>query len=333
MQVTSNSSEPIVCVETTARLHMGFIDMHGGLGRQFGSIGLSLDQPGTTISMRKQPHFSGEGERAERALEYARQFAAQASITGGVHLVVGSHIPEHAGLGSGTQMALAVGAGISALYGLGFTTREVALLSGRGARSGIGVGAFDSGGLLVDGGRGEHTQVPPILARLPFPDEWRVLLVMDNTFQGVHGDDEVSAFGALPSFPEEQAAHIARLVLMQALPAVAEHALTPFGQAISEIQELVGQHFAPAQGGSHYSSPKVAAVMQWLKSQGVCCTGQSSWGPTGFAVVENVAVAEQLMQAAHQEFPQIEFVCCSARNKGSIVRQGSQSTLLAMELN
>lgn len=333
MQVTSNFSESLVCVETTARLHMGFIDMHGGLGRQFGSIGLSLDQPCTTISFRKQSHFSGEGAGADRALQCARNFAKHAAVEGGMHIEVSQQIPEHAGLGSGTQMALAVGVGINALYGLGLSVREVALYTGRGVRSGIGVGAFESGGLLVDGGRGAHTQVPPILARLHFPEDWRVLLVIDNAFQGVHGDEEVSAFGALPPFPAEQAAHIARLVLMQALPAVAEHELTPFGQAISEIQTLVGQHFAPAQGGSHYSSPQVASVMGWLKAEGVCCTGQSSWGPTGFAVVSDSVVAERLMQAAQQQFPQIKFVCCSARNKGSIVRQGSQSKVLAVESN
>ncbi len=34
---------PKVSVEATARLHLGFLDMNGGLGRKFGGLGLSLD--------------------------------------------------------------------------------------------------------------------------------------------------------------------------------------------------------------------------------------------------------------------------------------------------
>lgn len=336
MQAAPNLPEPMptfstVRVETTARLHMGFIDMHGGLGRRFGSIGLSLDQPRTIIALSKPPtrgdaHFSGEGAGVERALEYARHFARRAGIDDGAHLTVEECIPEHAGLGSGTQLALAIGAGINALYGLGLGIRDIAALSGRGARSGIGVGTFDQGGLLVDGGRGAHTQVPPILVRMHFPEAWRVLLLMHQPGQslGVHGAQEVSAFEELPQFPAEQAAHIARLILMQALPAVAEQEIGPFGQAISEIQEIVGRHFAPAQGGDQYASPAVAEAMRWLGTQGVGCTGQSSWGPTGFAIVGDVLEAERLAQQARQLFPQIEVVCCSAKNKGSTVMQESQ---------
>lgn len=311
---------------------MGFIDMHGGLGRLFGSIGLSLDQPCTRVLLSKHDQVCGDGAGIDRALECARNFAQRTGIRGGVHIAVAEQIPEHTGLGSGTQLALAVGAGMSALYGLNLSIREVAMLTGRGARSGIGIGAFGQGGLLVDGGRGQQTQIPPILARLHFPEAWRVLLIMhrQGKNQGVHGETETRAFKELPQFPAPQAAHIARLVLMQALPAVVEQELVPFGQAISEIQEIVGQHFAPAQGGDHYASPAVADAVRWLKAQGVGCTGQSSWGPTGFAVVE-AEVAERLMQQAQQCFPQIEFVCCAARNKGSIVRQGCQSEVYADE--
>ena len=34
-----------VKVTANARLHLGFLDLNGDLGRKFGSIGLCLDQP------------------------------------------------------------------------------------------------------------------------------------------------------------------------------------------------------------------------------------------------------------------------------------------------
>lgn len=309
-----------VSVETTARLHMGFIDLNGGLGRRFGSIGLSLEQPQTRLSARAQADFSAAGPGGARVVEYARAFASRAGISGGAHFDLQSAIPEHAGLGSGTQIALAVGVALSRLYDLGLATAQVAALTGRGARSGIGIGAFDLGGLLVDGGRGAATAVPPIVARLPFPEPWRVLLVYDHGSQGVHGSEEKQAFRSMPEFSAGQAATLARLVLMQALPAVAESDLPAFGAAISELQRVIGDYFAPAQGGGCYSSPRVAQAMAWLEERGVGCLGQSSWGPTGFAVVEDEAAAAALLQGLQAQHPSLQYEICAARNSGSVVR-------------
>ena len=86
-----------------------------------------------------------------------------------------------------------MGAALSALYTLHLTPREIAAHTERGMRSGIGIGAFEQGGLLMDGGRGHNTIIPPILARMEFPTDWRVLLVMDDSFSGVHGSEEIAA--------------------------------------------------------------------------------------------------------------------------------------------
>jgi len=40
-------------VSTSGRLHMGFFDLHGGLGRKFGSIGLSLTEPNLVLSAKR----------------------------------------------------------------------------------------------------------------------------------------------------------------------------------------------------------------------------------------------------------------------------------------
>ncbi len=307
-------------VTTTARLHMGFIDLHGGLGRRFGSIGLSLEHPATELEASFAEALTASGPNAERVLACARDFAAAAGLAGGAHLEVAQAIPEHAGLGSGTQLGLAVGAALARLYGLDLSVREIAMLTGRGRRSGIGIGAFEQGGLLVDGGRGEGAEVPPILARLPFPEAWRVLLIYDAGAQGVHGQEEIQAFRQLPEFPAVQAAHISRLVLMQALPAVAEQDLLNFGRAISEIQRMLGDHFASAQGGGRYISTAVGQAADWLEAQGVVCLGQSSWGPTGFAVVESEAQAQALKAGLEDCGMMVKTEICRARNAGSVVQ-------------
>jgi beta-RFAP synthase len=320
----SNSHVPQqVRVMTTARLHMGFLDLHGGLGRRFGSIGLSLQQPALTVTARRSTCFAAAGTNAERSLHYAQRFAARLEHIDGAELVVESLIPEHAGMGSGTQLALAVGVALARLYELPLSLAEVAALTERGARSGIGIGAFAQGGLLVDGGRGANTVLPPILVRMAFPEEWRILLIFDHSDMGVHGGQEVEAFRTLPEFPEVSAAEICRYVLMQALPAVMERDLAAFGEAIHEIQCRIGDYFAEAQGGGRYTSAAVGSVLEWLRAQGIGCVGQSSWGPTGFAVVESQTAAQimrERLAAKYADQRQLDFLICQARNQGSDVQ-------------
>ncbi len=73
------------------------------------------------------------------------------------------------------------------------------------------------------------------------------------------------------------------------------------GARCSELQRIVGDHFASAQGG-RFASARVAAALARLEAEGVTCVGQSSWGPTGFAVVESEAVAAQAVALLEKEF-------------------------------
>ncbi len=311
-----------VTVETTARLHMGFFDLNGDLGRRFGSIGLSLDKPTTKICATIYPHgLNVVGEDSERAKKIAQKILSALDLPEQLQLNVVEAIPAHAGLGSGTQMALAVGMAINALYELDLSVEYIAKLTSRGARSGIGLGTFATGGLIVDGGRGANTVIPPVIAHLDFPEAWRVLLIFDHTSKGVHGAEEIQAFRTLPVFAVESAASLCRHVLMQALPSLAEQDLHGFGLAIGKLQEITGDHFSSVQGG-RYASPKVTAVLDWLATQGALCYGQSSWGPTGFAIFADDREATQNIDRLNEKYPEhhgLTFMLCKGRNQGAIV--------------
>jgi len=311
-----------VTVTTTARLHMGFFDLNGDLGRKFGSIGVSLDSPMTELNAWRTKDFSAEGHEAECAIKLAKKLMKALNLQGGMHLRLVQTIPQHAGLGSGTQMALAVGLALGRLYGLQLNINDVARLAGRGERSGIGLGAFAEGGVVIDGGRGKQTLMPPVIARTDFPEAWRIMLIFDHADSGMHGAQEVEAFRILPEFPADIAAKMCRHVLMQALPALAEHDLASFGAAIQELQAYTGDYFAPAQGG-RYTSPRVADVLKWLSRRDIACYGQSSWGPTGFAVVASQNEAKNLMQKLQVQFSHettLEFRLCKGRNQGAILK-------------
>ena len=238
-----------VTIRVPARLHLGFLDPNGESGRRFGSIGLPLSEPETVVTLSRAQETVVEGPESGRAACHLATLCEHLGIRSHHRLVVEQAIPRHAGLGSGTQIALAVAAALRTLHGLPLDIAGDATRLARGARSGIGIASFESGGVIIDAGKGSSGRPPPVVARLAFPEEWRVILILDPSRDGLHGEDEIEAFRSLPPFPASGIGEICRHVLMGVMPALVERDLAAFGAAISAIQMLVGNYFAPAQGG------------------------------------------------------------------------------------
>ncbi|MGH6842159.1 MAG: beta-ribofuranosylaminobenzene 5'-phosphate synthase family protein [Methylocella sp.] len=310
-----------VTVAAAARLHLGFLDMNGGLGRRFGSLGLAIDRPATRLTIRRAPAPIVEGLEAERASRHLALLARHLGLSQAYRLTIHEAIPVHAGLGSGTQLALSIAAALRLLEGIPADPANDALLLRRGARSGIGLGLFQHGGLIVDGGRGARTATPPVVARMDFPTDWRVIVVLDPRSGGIHGRDEQAAFAGLADLEAASAAEICRVVLIKALPALAEHDIQSFGDAIARLQEIAGEYFAPAQGGASYSSASVGLVMEELRRHGARGIGQSSWGPTGFAFAADAREARRLCDRAREKAAArgIDMAVCKGVNHGALV--------------
>jgi beta-ribofuranosylaminobenzene 5'-phosphate synthase len=319
-----------VTVTAAARLHLGFLDMNGGLGRRFGSLGLAIDHPATRLTLRRTSAPSaGGGLDAGRASQYLALLAGHFGFASAYGLTVHEAIPAHAGLGSGTQLALAVATALRRLEGLPPDPAHDALLLRRGARSGIGLGLFERGGFIVDGGHGARTATPPVVARMDFPPQWRVIVVLDSRTEGVHGGEEQAAFARLKDCEAGLAGEICRLVLIKALPALAEQDIGSFGDAIARLQEIAGGYFAPAQGGAPYASAAVARVTDELRRHGARGTGQSSWGPTGFAFAADVLDAQRLCDLVRATAAALglDVMICKGINHGVLVEGGTFATI------
>jgi beta-RFAP synthase len=321
--VTGNANADVnvsrVTVTVPARLHLGFVDLNGGLGRRFGSLGIAIDTPRVRLSLGPGERLSAAGPDAARARHHLESLSDRYGLDRRLDLRVDESIPAHIGLGSGTQLALATGAAVARLFGLDLDARTIAGLLDRGARSSIGIATFEQGGVVMDGGRGDGDEAPPVLSRMPFPEQWRILLVFDHARHGLHGPEEAAAFRRLPPFPAEQAAHLCRLVLMVALPGLAEGRLDRFGAAVAELQGAIGDYFKPVQG-ARFASGTVADVLGWLEAEGVSGIGQSSWGPTGFGLIGTEADAAALLAAAHRRWPResgLSFAISRGRNRGA----------------
>ena len=272
-------------VEAPSRLHFGPLSYRPGAARQFGGVGLMVRRPGLVVEARPAPEWSASGPLRDRAARLAEQVAARLVErrleVQPLALRVVQAPAEHVGLGTGTQLALAVARLLARCAGASdLDAPELAAMTGRGARSGVGLHGFDHGGLIVEGGHGAGPSgAAPLLCRLDFPPQWGALVVVPAHPPGLHGAAEARAFAALPPMPDAETDRLCRLVLLGLLPAAAEGDLASFGQALEEIQRRVGAWFAPAQGGP-FGSDEAQSLVGWLRARGLQGVGQSSWGPT-----------------------------------------------------
>jgi len=273
-------------------LHLGFIDLHGGTGRRFGSVGLALATPRLEFQIMPAETLTVEGADNTRIAYLVKAFDNQYHTRSHCNIRVQQTIPAHKGLGSGTQTALAIGQGLAKLHNLDIADSEIAMHLGRGRRSGIGIHAFGQGGLLVDAGV-KAGGMPTLIFRHPFPDRWRILLITRKGQDGLHGENERYAFKQLPQFSKSCAGALSRTVLMKLMPSVIEQDFASFSQAVHKLQNTMKDYFSSVEK-QEVTTINSEGLLEYLSQQGIKGVGQTSWGPTVFAIMENQSQAEQL---------------------------------------
>lgn len=268
-------------IETPKRLHLGLIDPSGSLGRRFGSLGVALEGG---YRIRVMPHDKLEIRASEddtKTIRHAVDRMNQKFTTGFNYLIeIEKAIPRHIGLGSTTQLTLAVGLGIARLNSLRVEIEDLAYLLGRGKNSGAGIYAFKYGGFVIDGG--VKDKVPPLIIREDFPEEWGFLLIIPEAKRGFDEQEEKPIMQSVKG-KSSIAKKISHRILLGLLPALKEKNIEEFGKHLSEIQKLVGKHFEEYQGGEFREDVKL--IMEFL-SENTYGYGQSSWGPTVYGLIK-----------------------------------------------
>ena len=279
-------------VAVGGRLHFGFSNLSLSHSRLYGALGVALDAP--QVSLSATPAASVDAPPAIESV--AARICTQLGVDG-VRLAVDHQLPAHVGLGSGTQTALAVATAVADAHSEEIAVREIAPALGRGGRSGIGVGTFEAGGFVLDGGHptarfttarpqdGDWT-VPPIAARHRIPDHWRFLLVIPDSEPGRSGDVEDDSIRAAIERAEPTIAdRVSGLLTRRVLPAIAAGDADRFGAAVAEIGRLNGTWYTDEQGGVY--RPPVGELVDSLSgSPAIYGAGQSSWGPTVYGVTD-----------------------------------------------
>ncbi len=300
----------MIHVSAPTRLHFGLLHVATDAdptARRFGGCGLMLAAPRVTVSVSKSDDWGATGPVADRALAFARRVVAglPAQCQQPVTVAVEACPPEHAGLGVGTALGLAVARAVATEVGAGpYTTTELALLAGRGERSAVGVHGSALGGFIIDGGKAGDDPVGACVGRLTFPD-WPVVLIQTSAAARWHGAAERQAFGR--PRPAADAARLTdrmcRLLMLGVAPAVATADYPRFADALFEYNRAAGEPFAADQGGI-YASEEIEAVIDAARAAGVPAAGQSSWGPTAFAICPDAATAARLAAQLRGRFPE-----------------------------
>jgi len=283
-----------VYVKTPARLHLGLIDMNGDLGRMFGGLGVCIDRPNVILEAQHSKNFSIEGKEVELVNSIAQRFFSIYHQQPEVSIKVIETIPPHVGLGSGTQLTLAVAVALAKLTGVKASIPELAVIMGRAKRTSVGTTIFQSGGFVVDGGKNQKINCfPPLIYRQPFPKEWPFIVAIPNLKEGLSNSQENHAFQELTKMSASDVGQICRLTMLKLLPGLAEKDIESFGDALTKIQVLTGNYFAQAQGGT-YSSPVAAECIDFMRKAGAYGVGQSSWGPAIYAIVKQQQAKQML---------------------------------------
>jgi beta-ribofuranosylaminobenzene 5'-phosphate synthase len=323
-----------VVVEAPARLHLSLIDLNGSIGRVDGGIGITLSHPVTLLEACGGDTLRVRGGDASAQDRVRKVAAAILPLIGrsGATITLHRTIPTHTGLGSGTSLSLATAVALYRLVGRTAEIRTLAVLAGRGGTSGIGTAAFETGGFIVDGGhrfgKGEAKSAflpsaasagiapAPVIIRHPFPEDWKILLVLPVTAPGASGGEERDIFQTVCPLPRAEVQEICHEILLRMLPGLVEHDLDSFGAAVNRIQELGFKKVEISR-----QAPLIPQLLSSLQEAGAAGAGMSSFGPAVYAITDTDP--DHLISAAREAMSPAggEILLTAGRNQGAIVRE------------
>ena len=319
----------MIKVVSPSRLHLTLIDLNAELGRVDGGAGIALESPCLEISATEADNIEVFGDPL---LAGRMRKAAEALLPAGkgIRLHINDSLPDHVGLGSGTQAALSAAAAVNKIYGLGKSVRELAVAVGRGGTSGIGVAAFENGGFILDGGHkfkdkgafspsaASHVPPGPVLFRRNFPD-WPIVLVIPNS-KGAHDAEEVNIFKKYCPIPLAEVQEICHVILMQMLPALVEEDLESFGRAINHFQ-ITGFKRREVE----LQSRPVLDIMDYMRDNGASGSGISSFGPVVYGIVGSAGEGKRLQLEAQRMLDESlggKVLLTKAKNRGADILGG-----------
>jgi beta-RFAP synthase len=284
-----------------------------------------VEVPGIRLVIEPAPTLSASGPLRDRAIGFARSWAGHQN--GGkpprCHIRIATAPRDHIGLGTGTQTALAVAAGLDAFYGRPSVSPAVLAENvGRGRRSAVGTYGFVRGGLILEPGKLPDDRLAPLGQRVAVPGPWRFVLICPPDRAGRSGTHEQRAFEQLPPVPPQVTDQLWRELTEQLIPAAEAARFDDFSESLYRYGVTAGQCFAAVQGGP-FASPQLTQRVALIRRLGIAGVGQSSWGPTLFAVAAGQDEAEEFVARFRRESPDgpLDITVSAPRNSAAHIER------------
>ncbi|MGQ4872501.1 MAG: beta-ribofuranosylaminobenzene 5'-phosphate synthase [Promethearchaeia archaeon] len=305
-------------ITAPCRIHLSLIDENGYTGRVDGGIGLMLDRPNVVLEASNSAReFQIEAHRYYReSIEVINEKASKIFKAFNIsnknfHFNLIRYYPSHVGLGSKTQLSLAIATAITKLENINVSTEALTKLVERGGTSGIGWRGFETGGFIVDGGhdfgKGKEkedflpssasTKANPAITlfRFDIPEHWRFVLVIPNVKKGAYGDEEISIFKKYAPIPREEVNEVSHQILMKMIPGILKRDLKCFGEGLKRIQSIGFKRIEIS-----LQHDIVRDLLNFFEEQGVKAYGMSSFGPSVIGITENDNDAIKLQKAVEK---------------------------------
>lgn len=318
------TSQRTIEVHAPSRLHFGLFSFGDpNCPHQFGGVGAMIRSPGVHLRFSDSRSFCAEGKHAERAAEMAERVAKSFDWPGPPNCLIEvvSAPRQHVGLGAGTQLGMAIAAGLMRWRGMPESpAQRLAQATGRGERSSVGAHGFAHGGLIVDSGHTLAGKLGGVEANCPIPTDWRFVLAIDTRHEGLAQYAERNAFAQLSAVPTETTQRLRGLAVDHLVPAIRQADHGRFAESLYEYGVLAGHCFAAVQGGP-FASDAIARRVELIRSLGYAGCGQSSWGPTVFTVTPDEASAEELVNELRRVdvMQSCELLISEPANRGAII--------------
>jgi beta-RFAP synthase len=320
-------TDRVIRIIASSRLHFGMLSVNQPRARRYGGVGAMVDAPTLELVIRAAAKLEAEGPLADRALQAARLATRSLRSEGQAamppcRIEVVQAPPLHVGLGTGTQLAMAVAAGLGAWWDRAPMSADgLARCVGRGKRSAIGLYGFACGGLLYESGKSDDDEISPLVRRVAIPPAWRFVLARPRGERGLCDEAERRAFADLPPVPVERTETLRNEAVEHLLPAAAEGKFEEFSESLYRFGHLAGLSFAARQGGA-FAGARLASLVEWIRDCGVRGVGQSSWGPTLFAVLPDASSASDVVGQIRNrtDWDTLELTVASPENHGARVK-------------
>ena len=324
-------------ITTPCRIHLSLIDENGYTGRVDGGIGLMLDRPNVVFEATNHAEeFKIEAHKYYReSIEVINEqaskiFKAYNINNKNFHFNLKRYYPSHVGLGSKTQLSLAIAIAITKLKNKSVPIQELTKLVQRGGTSGIGWRGFEKGGFIIDAGhnfgKGKEKEsflpssasltADPALTimRYPIPEHWRFVLVIPNVKKGAYGDEEISIFQSHAPIPKEEVNEVSHQILMKVIPGIINEDLECFGEGLKRIQRI---GFKKIEISLQHDIVK--NVLSLFEEYGIKAFGMSSFGPSIVGIVESDEDANKLLKTVQMRLKNIigHIYICKPNNCGA----------------